>query len=330
MPLLRDIFINLSENQFLNNASKKMGLKFGAQKVVGGITVEETVHRIKDINNQGMSVTFDNLGEFITDKNDAREAKEHIIEIIRAIGENGLNASGSIKLTQLGLNIDHDFCAANAREILEAAKNENIFINIDMENYASHHATIRVVDLMMEEFDNVGTVLQSYLFDSAEDVYKYKDRRLRLVKGAYKEAPQVAFQDKKDIDKAFESLIRTHLTEGEGVTSIATHDHNIIHNAIDFINEHGIPDDQFEFQMLYGFRKELQRELTEDGYHVCVYVPTGNDWYAYFMRRLAERPQNINLVLKSVTKDPIFKTAAAGTGVVLAGAALYKLMARKK
>lgn len=330
MPLLRDIFINLSDNQILNNASKKMGLKFGAQKVVGGITVEETIAKIEDINGQGMSVSFDNLGEFITDKNDARDAKNHIIKMIKAIGENGLDASGSIKMTQIGLNIDHDFCVSNTREILKTAKNENMFINIDMEDYASHDDTIRVVDLMMEEFDNVGTVLQSYLFNSAEDVYKYKDRRLRLVKGAYKEAPRVAFQEKEDIDEAFKKLIHTHLTEGDGTTSIATHDHNIINDSIEFIDEHGIPNDQFEFQMLYGFRKELQAELAEKGYNVCVYVPTGNDWYAYFMRRLAERPQNINLVLRSITKDPIFKTAAVGTGVVLAGTALYKLLGRNK
>lgn len=329
MALLRDIFIALSENQMLNDASKKVGLKFGTNKVVGGITIDETIERFKDINGQGMSVTFDNLGEFITEKSDAINEKNNILNMIQAIDDHGVDASASIKLTQIGLNIDYDFCVANVREILDAAKAVNMFVNIDMENYSSHDKTVHIVDMMMEEYDNVGTVLQSYLFNSPENVYKYKDNRIRLVKGAYKESPQIALQSKDDIDAAYEQLIRIHLTEGHGFTSIATHDHNIINDTIDFINEQGIPNDRFEFQMLYGFRKELQTELVDRGYNVCVYIPFGNQWYAYFMRRLAERPQNMNLVIKSITKDPVFKTTALGSGAVLAGIAVYKLFSRK-
>ncbi|GAB3061583.1 proline dehydrogenase family protein [Salinicoccus sesuvii] len=325
MPLLRDIFIALSENDTLNDASKKVGLKFGASKVVAGITVEDTIERIKDINAQGMSVSFDNLGEFITEKTDALEEKNIILEMIQAIGDKGLDASASIKLTQIGLHIDYDFCLENIREIVQAAKMQDMFVNIDMENYASYGDTIRIVDTLNEEYDNVGTVLQSYLFTAKDDVYKYKDNRIRFVKGAYKESPQVALQEKEDIDKALELLIRLHLTNGSGFTSIATHDHNIIENVIEFIKENDIPNDRFEFQMLFGFRKELQRELVERGYNVCVYIPFGSDWYAYFMRRLAERPQNINLVLKSITKSPTFKTGATAAGTVVAGLALLKL-----
>lgn len=329
MALLRDIFIALSENQMLNDASKKLGLRFGTNKVVGGITIEETIERFKDINNQGMSVTFDNLGEFITEKTDAIKEKNNILNMIQAIDDHQVNASASLKLTQIGLNIDYDFCVANVREILDAAKQANMFVNIDMENYSSHDNTVHIVDMMMQEYDNVGTVLQSYLFNSAENVYKYKDNRTRLVKGAYKESAQVALQNKDDIDAAYEQLIRVHLTEGEGFTSIATHDHDIINDAIDFINEENIPNEKFEFQMLYGFRKELQTELVDRGYNVCVYIPFGTQWYAYFMRRLAERPQNMNLVLKSFTKDPAFKSVAIGSGAVLAGLAVYKLFRRK-
>lgn len=325
MPLLRDIFIALSENDALNDASKKMGLKFGASKVVAGITVEDTIERIKDINAQGMSVSFDNLGEFITERTDALKEKNIILEMIQAIGDNGVDASASIKLTQIGLHIDYDFCLENVREIVQAAKAQDMFVNIDMENYASYDDTIRIVDTLNEEFDNVGTVLQSYLFTAKDDVYKYKDNRIRFVKGAYKESPQVALQEKQDIDKALELLIRLHLTNGSGFTSIATHDHNIIENIIEFIRENDIPNDRFEFQMLFGFRKELQRELVERGYNVCVYIPFGSDWYAYFMRRLAERPQNINLVVKSVTKSPVFKTGATAAGTIVAGLALLKL-----
>lgn len=327
MPVLRDIFIHLSENKILNDTTKKIGLKFGADKVVGGIKVEDTIERIKDINNQGMSVTFDNLGEFITEKSDALWEKGNIIEMIKAIDENNVDAHASVKLSQIGLHIDYDFCLENTREILTVAKQADMFVNIDMENYAAYDDTIRLIDTVLEEFDNVGTVIQSYLFSSREDVIKYKDERLRLVKGAYKEAPEVAFQDKRDIDAAYLRLIKTHLLEGSGFTSIATHDHIIIEETIDFIKENNIPNDQFEFQMLYGFRKDYQRNLVQRGYNTVVYVPFGYDWYAYFMRRLAERPQNINLVIKGITKDKRFQAGtaiAAGAATLITAYQLFK------
>ncbi len=327
MPVLRDIFIHLSENKILNDTTKKIGLKFGADKVVGGIKVEDTIERIKDINNQGMSVTFDNLGEFITEKSDALWEKGNIIEMIKAIDENNVDAHASVKLSQIGLHIDYDFCLENTREILTVAKQADMFVNIDMENYAAYDDTIRLIDTVLEEFDNVGTVIQSYLFSSREDVIKYKDERLRLVKGAYKEAPEVAFQDKRDIDAAYLRLIKTHLLEGSGFTSIATHDHIIIEETIDFIKENNIPNDQFEFQMLYGFRKDYQRNLVQRGYNTVVYVPFGYDWYAYFMRRLAERPQNINLVVKGITKDKRFQAGtaiAAGAATLITAYQLFK------
>ncbi len=327
MPVLRDIFIQLSENKILNDTTKKIGLRFGADKVVGGIKVEDTIERIKDINNQGMSVTFDNLGEFITEKSDALWEKGNIIEMIKAIDENDLDAHASVKLSQIGLHIDYDFCLENTREILTVAKQADMFVNIDMENYAAYDDTIRLIDTVLEEFDNVGTVIQSYLFSSREDVIKYKNQRLRLVKGAYKEAPEVAFQDKRDIDAAYLRLIKTHLLEGQGFTSIATHDHNIIEETIDFIKENNIPNDQFEFQMLYGFRKDYQRNLVQRGYNTVVYVPFGYDWYAYFMRRLAERPQNLNLVIKGVTTDKRVQTGtaiAAGAAVLIGAYQLLK------
>jgi len=326
MPVLRDFFIHLSENKVLNEATKKIGLKFGADKVVGGIKVEDTLERIKDLNGQGMGVTFDNLGEFITEKSEALREKGNIIDMIKAIDEHGLDAHASIKLSQIGLHIDYDFCLQNVREILTVAKQADMFVNLDMENYASYGDTIRLLDTVREEFDNVGTVIQSYLFNSREDIIKYKDMRLRLVKGAYKEAPEVAFQAKKDIDAAYMRLIKTHLLEGSGYTSIATHDHNIIEETIDFIKENDIPEDSFEFQMLYGFRKDYQRNLVSRGYRTVVYLPFGKDWYAYFMRRLAERPQNINLVLKGVTKDKRIQTGAAVLAASGALLAAYKLV----
>ena len=158
------------------------------------------------------------------------------------------------------------------------------------------------------------------------DVEKYKDVRLRLVKGAYKEDPSIAYQSKDDIDENFFELIKYRLTHGEGFTSIATHDHNIINRVIDFVEANNISRDIFEFQMLYGFRSDYQKEIVDEGYNFTVYVPYGNDWYAYFMRRLAERPQNLNLLVKSVTNNKKFKVGAVTAGAVGAGLFATKLL----
>ncbi|WP_166626814.1 proline dehydrogenase family protein [Jeotgalicoccus sp. S0W5] len=326
MGVVRDIFIGLSENKVLNDASKQMGLRFGAQKVVGGTGVEDTLKCINDINNQGMNVTFDNLGEFISDKSEATTEKNNIIKMIKAVQDKGASAYPSVKLSQIGLHIDEEFCYQNIREIIEAAKKTDMFVNLDMENYVSKEPSMRILDKLLKEFDNVGTVIQAYFYDAKKDVRKYKDQRIRLVKGAYKEPTTLAYQSKNDIDQSFFEIIKTHLVEGEGFTSIATHDHNIIEKSIRFIETQNIPKDKFEFQMLYGFRKEYQEELVKRGYNMCVYVPFGTDWYAYFMRRLAERPQNLNLVVKSVTKSKRFRAGAIGVAALIVVSGLVKLL----
>lgn len=315
MSLFKETVIQLSENKTLNDFTKKLGLKFGARKFVGGVATDEAIETFKKINADGMGVTFDNLGEFITDTMDATHEKDLILEMIKAVDEHKIKAHGSIKLTQIGLNIDYDFCKDNLREILEAAKQVNMFINIDMESYNVYDQTIRLFDEMRAEYDNVGTVLQSYLFDSEQDVVKYKDARLRIVKGAYKEDPSVALQERESIDIAFEELIKKHLKEGKGFTSIATHDHNIIYNIIEFVEREGIDKNTFEFQFLYGFRYDLAKQILFKGYTVTIYVPYGNDWYAYFMRRIAERPQNINLLVQDTLNNPKVKY-----GVIIGGA----------
>lgn len=329
MGVVRDVFIGLSENKVLNDATKQMGLRFGAQKVVGGTGVEDTLDCIHNINNQGMSVTFDNLGEFISDKSEATKEKNNILKMIQAVQDKGASAHPSVKLSQIGLHIDEEFCYQNIREIIEAAKKTDMFVNLDMENYESKGPSMRILDKLLEEFDNVGTVIQAYFYDAKKDVRKYKDQRIRLVKGAYKEPTTLAYQSKNDIDQSFFEIIKTHLVEGEGFTSIATHDHNIIEKSIRFIETQNISKDKFEFQMLYGFRKEYQEELVERGYNMCVYVPFGTDWYAYFMRRLAERPQNLNLVLKSVTKSKRFRAGAIGVAALVVVSGLVKLLRNK-
>jgi len=299
MPILKDFFIGLSQNQFLNATAKKYGLKLGAQSVVAGTNIEETIKSIKELNAHGISCTVDNLGEFVFEREEATQAKEQILKVIEAIHENQADAHISLKPTQLGLDIDYDFALSNLREIVAKANEYNMFINIDQEDYSHLQPSFDILDELSKEYDNVGTVIQAYFYNAQENLEKYKDFRLRIVKGAYKEPEQYAYQDKKDIDRNFIKLIEWHLLNGK-FTSIATHDHNIINHVKDFVKRNNISNDKFEFQMLYGFRKEMQLDLAKEGYNFTTYVPFGQDWYGYFMRRLAERPQNLNLVAKQV------------------------------
>lgn len=315
---LKDFFIALSENQTLNSAAQKYGFKLGAQSVVAGTNIDEVIESIKNLNAQGISCTVDNLGEFVFEKSAALAAKEQILAVIERIHSENLDAHISLKPSQLGLDIDFEFCFENLKEIVALANEYQIFVNFDMENYARLHPSFELLEMIHAEYDNVGTVIQAYFFESDENVERFKDYRLRIVKGAYKEDESVAYQNKEDIDRKFIEQIEYHLLHGK-FTSIATHDHNVIHHVKQFVEKHNIPNDKFEFQMLYGFRKEMQLGLAKEGYNFCTYVPFGNDWYGYFMRRLAERPQNLTLVTKQVFTKKTNTILAVAAGAFLAG-----------
>lgn len=315
--VLRNVLMNLSENEMLNAAAQKYGLKLGAQSVVAGTNLEEMIESVKKLNAQGIEATIDNLGEFVYDEAIATKAKDEILAVIDAIQKHGLNAHISVKPSQVGLDIDIDFCYDNLREIVEHAAQYGIFVNLDMENYTRLQSTIDMLEELNKVFNNVGTVVQSYLFRSKEDIERLKDYRVRIVKGAYKESAEVAYQDKLEIDINFLELVEYHLLHGK-FTSIATHDHNLIAHVKQFVNDHNIPNDKFEFQMLYGFRTEMQQQLAKD-YNFCTYVPFGKDWYGYFMRRLAERPQNINLVTKQVFNKKTNTILAVAAGAFIIG-----------
>ena len=313
---LKDFFIALSENQALNSVAQKYGFKLGAQSVVAGTNIDEVVESIKELNRQGISCTVDNLGEFVFEKSAALDAKEQILAVIERIHGEKLDAHISLKPSQLGLDIDYDFCFENLKEIVALAHQYQIFVNFDMENYARLEPSFDLLESLHTEYDNVGTVIQAYFFESEANVERFKDYRLRLVKGAYKEAPNVAFQDKEDIDRKFIEQIEYHLLHGK-FTSIATHDHNIINHVKQFVKQHNIPNDKFEFQMLYGFRKDMQLSLAKEGFNFCTYVQFGHDWYGYFIRRLAERPQNISLVTKQVFNKKTNTILAVAAGAFL-------------
>ncbi|TWT02409.1 proline dehydrogenase family protein [Planomicrobium sp. CPCC 101079] len=323
--MLKEIFIGLSTNQMLTAAAKKYGLKLGAQNVVAGTNVEETIKSIQELNALGISCTVDNLGEFVFEREEALKAKDSILEVIEAIHANGVDAHISLKPTQIGLDIDYDFCYENLKEIVAAASKYDMHINLDMEDYGHLQPSYDLLETLLEEYSNVGTVIQAYFYRAQEDIEKHKDLRLRIVKGAYKEPVEYAYQTREEIDANFVKLIEYHLMNGK-FTSIATHDHHIINHVIDFVEEHGISRDKFEFQMLYGFRKDMQVDLAKKGYNFCTYVPFGDDWYGYFMRRLAERPQNLNLVVKQVFN----KRTNTAIGLFAGAYALGRLTAKKK
>jgi proline dehydrogenase len=299
--VLRNFFLFLSKNRFFTKLAKKYGLRFGAGKFVAGETVPDAVKTIKELNEKGMAVTIDHLGEFIDSEAEAREAADGCISAIEAIAEYQLDSQLSLKLTSMGLDISEGVVLENMRRILDVAEDKDVFVTIDMEDFERCEKTLDIFKKLREEYEHIGTVLQSYLYrtvDDIEDLNRYNPN-LRLVKGAYKESPKVAFPDKKDVDNNLKKIIRIHLQNGN-YTAVASHDENMIEYTKQFVVDHGISKDLFEFQMLYGIRTERQEELVEEGYKMRVYVPYGNDWYGYFMRRLAERPANVAFVLKGI------------------------------
>jgi proline dehydrogenase len=299
--LMRSLLLSMAKSRSANRWARKYGLRLGAQKFVAGETIESAIDTVKHLNAQGMAATLDHLGEFVGDEAEANESADYCIRTLEAIHESGVNATLSLKMTQMGLDIERDLCMRNMRRILDVASAYKISLNIDMEDYSHSQVTLDIFDELRSEYENVATVLQSYLYRSFEDILRLSQSAapIRIVKGAYKEPEEVAFPDKADVDRNYIKMMEVHLL-GDGFTSIATHDSKIIDHAKMFIQKHDLANDTYEFQMLYGIGTSIQTQLVSEGYPVRVYVPYGNDWYGYFMRRLAERPANVGFVLRGI------------------------------
>ncbi len=271
-----------------------------ARRFIAGDTLEEAVQVVKKLNADGLAVTLDYLGESVQSAQDASEAVDQYIHILDTIASHNLQASVSLKLTQLGLNIAEDICLANLRRIVEHARQVGNHVTIDMESHEYTDATLRIFYELHRSFgrDHIGTVIQAYLYRSEQDMaaLKAEGAFVRLCKGAYKEPPEIAFPRKADVDANFIKLMKDFV-EGAATTGaylgVATHDTRIIDTMRTYAASAGIARDHFEFQMLYGIRSDLQRRLAQEGYTMRVYVPFGTRWYPYFMRRLAERPANL-------------------------------------
>ncbi|MEW9501945.1 proline dehydrogenase family protein [Jeotgalibacillus marinus] len=299
--LMRDFFLFLSKNKPMTKVAKQYGLRFGGARFVAGETVEQAVKSIQELNQKGLCVTLDCLGEFVDNEKEASEMAELCIEAVRAIGTYQIDSQLSLKLTSMGLDLSEDVVLENMRRILDVAAEYDVFVTIDMEDYEHCGRTLEVFKKLKHEYDHIGTVIQAYLYRTEADMeaLSVHSPNLRLVKGAYKESPEVAFPEKHDVDANFKNIIKMHLLNGN-YTAVATHDDAMIQYTKEFVREHGISRDQFEFQMLYGIREERQRELHKEGYKMRVYMPFGTDWYGYFMRRLAERPANVAFVAKGI------------------------------
>ncbi|MBX5435684.1 MAG: proline dehydrogenase family protein [Alicyclobacillaceae bacterium] len=300
--LVRGMFLAMAGSAAARRLARRYGLCLGAARFVAGETIDAAIEVVRKLNRSGMSAILDHLGEFVQDAAEAA-AVDELLAALAAITAARVDSSVSVKLMQLGLDVDRELCAANLRRILAAARDCQLQVTIDMEDYRHCQAIFDLFEQMRREFDNVGTVVQAYLYRSFEDVLRLgaMGAHLRIVKGAYREPASVAYPDKSDVDANYVKLMEASLL-GPGFTAIATHDEQIIRHAISFISARGLSRDKYEFQMLYGIRPQLQMRLAEAGYPVRIYVPYGTDWFGYFMRRLAERPANVAFVLRGLMR----------------------------
>jgi proline dehydrogenase len=296
------LYLSTSEG-FKNFLSKFKSFNTVTQRFVAGEEISQAVEAIKQLNSKHISATFDHLGESISAEAETLEEVREYQRLIDSIVSNGLDSNVSVKLTQLGLDIDNELCYRNTRAIVEAAHRQQNFVRIDMEDSPKTDATFDIFRRLRGEFENVGIVVQAYLYRTEKDVEDLLklNARIRLCKGAYKEPESVAFPDKADVDKNYIKLMKMLLPSGI-YHGIATHDPNMIEATKSFAREAGISADKFEFQMLYGVRRDLQEGLVKEGWRVRVYVPYGKFWYPYFMRRLAERPANVWFIMKNMLK----------------------------
>lgn len=301
--MLRNTLLYLSRSERANRLARSHGLRLGADRFVAGETLEDALQKVWELNEQGILATLDHLGEFVASEEEATAAAAEAIRSIQAIAGTGVQANLSVKLTQLGLELPGEVCIAHMRRIVGEAKRCGGFVRIDMEDYAHNEATLAIFEQLYEAYGgaHVGLVLQAYLRKTAEDMERLSRLapNYRLVKGAYKEAAEVAYPDKQEVDDQFKRIIRLQLDQGH-YAAVATHDEGILEYVRTYVHEQGISNQAFEFQMLYGIRPQLQQQLAAEGYKVRVYVPYGTEWYGYFMRRMAERPENLTFVLKSI------------------------------
>lgn len=303
--MLRATFIALSESRPLRSFAEKTALgQRLSSRFVAGLTVDDALRAARAMNRLGLGVSVDNLGENVTSAAEARQSAQLYHQMLDQMAGQELNANVSLKLTHMGLDVDEKLAYAITSELVQHAARINNFVRVDMEGSAYTQRTLDFVRRLHREPEyagHVGAVIQSYLHRSEADVEQLvaEHIRIRLCKGAYKEPPEIAFEKKAEVDANYVKLMKVLLKSGI-YHGIATHDENMIRAAIDFARREAIPAGAFEFQMLYGVRRDLQQKLIKEGWKCRVYIPFGAEWYPYLMRRLAERPANAIFILKNL------------------------------
>src|ERR1044072_9371527 len=304
--ITRDSLLWLSQREGLKDFATRFGFfKKLTTRFVAGDSIDEVIPFIRQLNSENCTASFDHLNESVGSAAEAEREVSEYLDILAKIDESRSHSNVSIKLTQFGLGLDPELAYRNARRIVEEANRRGNFVRVDMEGSDVTQVTIDIFKRLRAEFglNDVGIVLQSYLYRTYADAQELVKlpARIRICKGAYSEPPEVAFPEKKDVDANYINVMQ--LLSGSGVYhGIPTHDPKIIDPTIDFATGEGIGKEKFEFQMLCGIRRDLQRQLARDGFNVRIYVPYGKHWYPYFMRRLAERPANVWFVLKNLAK----------------------------
>jgi proline dehydrogenase len=306
--MLKGTLLYLANRRMVYRAVMRHDLLRGlTQRYVAGEELEDGIVVAQALNTQGLTASLDYLGESVTNAAEALTATNAYIEALETIARDQVDANISLKLTQLGLDVSRDMAVGHLRRILERARELNTFVRLDMESSAY---TQRILDvhavLWAEGFRNVGVVLQSYLYRTAADVEHAIEMgtRVRLCKGAYLEPRRVAYPSKEDVDAQYAKLLERLLLAGN-YPAIATHDERLIRRAIEIATREGIGSDRFEFQMLFGVRRDLQLRLVHQGYRVRIYLPYGREWYPYLVRRLAERPANIAFFVRSLLQEAL-------------------------
>ncbi|HJT59095.1 MAG TPA: proline dehydrogenase family protein [Ktedonobacteraceae bacterium] len=302
--MLKGTLLYLAQNKNVRNfVIHNRAARGVSHRFVAGEALDDAVEATRVLNQRGMHVSLDHLGENVSDAKEALSAAQDYIHILDCIKQAGVDANISIKLTALGLDIGQELCEQNVTRILEHAQQFPMFVRIDMEGSAYTEQTVDITLRMHERFEHVGTVIQSCLYRSKKDVEQLivQGVRVRLVKGAYKEPKSVAFQNKSEVDHNYVKLMTMLLQHGN-YPALATHDEAIINAACKFARDNGISKAAFEFQMLYGIRRDLQEKLVSQGYNMRVYVPYGSQWYPYLMRRMAERPANLVFVMSNAIR----------------------------
>jgi proline dehydrogenase len=307
--MLRQTLLYLSNQPQVFRFIRGNGLaKKFARRFVAGETIPEALAAVRALNQKGITASLDFLGESVTNDREARAARDAYLELLGRIHDEHLDANVSVKLTAMGLDVSEELCVSIMQDVLTRAREVNSFVRLDMESSAYVDRTLKLFyDRLYPSFKaSVGIVLQSYLYRTRDDVERAITAhcRVRLCKGAYKEPQSVAYPEKRDVDRNYANCMRLLLDKGN-YPGIATHDPALIDATKAYAGEHAISHDRFEFQMLYGVRRDLQEQLVKEGFRMRVYVPFGTQWYPYLMRRLAERPANMAFITGSVVREMV-------------------------